>query len=393
MLVITNDMVPNYELAKETVKDCMKRGIKVDVQRTRELIQDRSEDLQEYLDEIQGIHGLDNPNSNPQVQKAFLRELDPDDLKYCKNSKSKGKLSFNSQVLAKLSELGYDLASLLIRYRKLKSSISTLSSLIELKDKEDLIHPEVSMSATNRFSYSKPALMSIPKEVLWDVIIPRDTDKYALYSVDISQQEPWILVHWLEIEELREMIKNHKDFYKALYHAAFGIECTDAQRAEVKTAWNAMSYGANEPTVCSYCTTFDGHVLYKYFNSIKEYKEYKNDAFRKSKQGVYKTESYFGTVMYAEEQGGKLQRLLMNQPIQGTGSDILAFLIEEFKRQTESNSVDEVMKIYYTRHDELIIEVDKSFADDNIIKTLTDIFTHTIDDWEPFRVEVKRVSK
>jgi hypothetical protein len=53
------------------------------------------------------------------------------------------------------------------------------------------------------------------------------------------------------------------------------------------------------------------------------------------------------------------------------------------------------LRLYFTRHDECIIEVSKDFEDkytvDGVIDVLTDLFEHRIDDWEPFRVKVEKI--
>ena len=53
------------------------------------------------------------------------------------------------------------------------------------------------------------------------------------------------------------------------------------------------------------------------------------------------------------------------------------------------------LELYYTRHDELIIEVDKGWAEevgkDGVEDTLRGILEHQIDNWEPFKVEITLV--
>lgn len=388
MFEITQDMRPNHEFSFEVIKESLEKGIRIDVERIKSIIQSQSAIMSETLSDIQLDYEIENPNSPKQVKDALLKYIKEEDLNVCY---SNGKISANKLTLKKLSDLGYEIADYISTYRKAKKVIESCSQLIECADENGLIHPNVERGITNRFNYSSPALMNIPKAILWDVIIPFSEDK-KLYSVDIKQQEPWVLVNLLEIDELRELLLVHKDFYKALYFAAFGEECTEEQRAEVKRAWNAMSYGAMENSVVQYCTTFDGHKLYKYFHSIKEYKEYRGRAFGWAKKHIHRLRTYFNTVLYAAEEGSKLQRVLMNIPIQGTGSDILSFLIEHFYDEVGEYGYTDNMRIYYTRHDELIIEVSKGFTNESVRDFLKEVFTHQIDDWQPFEVEVNQVS-
>jgi hypothetical protein len=50
------------------------------------------------------------------------------------------------------------------------------------------------------------------------------------------------------------------------------------------------------------------------------------------------------------------------------------------------------MEIYYTRHDELIIEVNGDWLNevgaDEVEKILRDMLEHQINDWTPFKIEV-----
>jgi DNA polymerase I-like protein with 3'-5' exonuclease and polymerase domains len=381
--------VPNHDLAYEKLSESIAKGIRVDVEKVKELIKDYNKKAYDVSVELIS-HGINNPNSPAQVKAAFMKALAPEDVKLCE---WQGKITFKKEILNRLSEAGYGLADILKEYRNNKKYAENLQSLLEHTDSDGLIHPELTRGITNRFNYSKPALMNIPKKLLWDVIIPRG-DGNVLYSIDIHQQEPYIIINMLEIEELLDLVREEGDFYKALYRAAFSHDCTEEQRTEVKRAWNAMSYGATQASVCEYCTLFDGKVLYKYFNSIPEYKEYKNKCFSLSKKHTHATKTLFGTEIFADEEGFKLARMLMNIPVQGTGADILAFLIENFydKTLTATGQESSALSLYYTRHDEIIVEVDGKYSEESVLKFLNEVFEHCIEDWEPFKLQIQRVS-
>lgn len=111
---------------------------------------------------------------------------------------------------------------------------------------------------------------------------------------------------------------------------------------------------------------------------------------KRKKQTV---ETYFGTVLYANELGKRLQRVLMDLPIQGTGADILALLIKHADEELEKRGLDDVMDFYFSRHDELIFEVDGEYANrvglEKVFDELRDITEHQVDDWAPFHIEIK----
>ena len=53
------------------------------------------------------------------------------------------------------------------------------------------------------------------------------------------------------------------------------------------------------------------------------------------------------------------------------------------------------LRLYFTRHDECIVEVSNTFEDkyteDGVIDILADVFEHRIDNWEPFRLKVLKI--
>ena len=78
----------------------------------------------------------------------------------------------------------------------------------------------------------------------------------------------------------------------------------------------------------------------------------------------------------------------MDYPVQGTGSDILSLLVKHF----ETEGIAEGLSLYYTRHDELILEASKEYmsglSSGELEGRMREIFQHQVDDWEPFQIEV-----
>ena len=86
----------------------------------------------------------------------------------------------------------------------------------------------------------------------------------------------------------------------------------------------------------------------------------------------------------------------MDLPIQGTGADILSLLVKHFDSEIESRGLIGKMSIAYTRHDEIIVEVDGDWQEEvgeqRVEEVIRDILEHQINDWEPFKIEVGQVS-
>lgn len=305
---------------------------------------------------------------------------------------SGGKWTTNGVAMKKLALKDYQDAIDILTYRKLKKYTEVMKSLLESIASDGYIHPTVSVSRTNRINYSNPALMNIPKQLLWNVIGPREQGN-MLVSIDIKQQEPWIVINSLGINSLKQILENNSDgLYEQIFYEIFKRYPEPIERSELKMSWNAMTYGASIKGVEDICRNIDGKAVYKYFSSFPEFKAYKARCNKMASKNVQLCRTYFGTELVANEFGSKLKRVLMDLPIQGTGADILALLVKHFDEYIEENELTDMIELYYTRHDEVILEVNKEFIELNgkekVFDTLRDIFEHRIDDWEPFKVEI-----
>ena len=461
---------------------------------------------QELRENIQNEYGIVNPNSPQQICR-YMENLDS--LEVYEIAYIDGRWSSNRDVMEELVELGYKFAEDILAYRKAKKYAESINSMLKaVNNRTGAVHPTVSLGKTNRINYSNPALMNIPKKLLWYVVAPRREGNY-LYSVDIKNQEPSMLINLLQIEELKEALVSPLGLYETLFTKVFSqrtkltvyvtqdeesrvvpatemsesvtippvyytpikpsvssvyynnekvklievcntitrlgeqpllpekvsvetvkgnvyevdvvwdeikdrqlkstgiveiegeltgleIRCVGVIRNEFKMAWNAMTYGASSFGVKKMCKHIDGDVVYKYFSKIQAFREYKSNCRKLADKGIQEINTFFGTKLYAGEPNrNRLQRVLMDLPIQGTGADILALLLKHFDEEVESRKLTGLLDIYYPRHDELIIEVNGNWAntvgDDKVKETLRDILEHKIDDWVPFKVDISRV--
>lgn len=461
---------------------------------------------QELKENIQSKYNINNPNSSKQIT---------DYMKYLNNAEVydiaciEGKWSSNKEVLGTLRTMGYEFASDILDYRSIKKYAETMKSLIDAKQSDGRVRPVVSLGKTNRVNYSGPALMNIPKALLWNTVAPR-VEGNLLFSVDIKNQEPSILIQLLDIEELKPALLSEKGLYEYIFSKIYsqktkvyvhvtnserprivplsemekegvppvyytpvrppinciyyngeklhtvnvcnvitnigkqpelpkevlvqtlngniyslevkwdeitskqlskegvvavegevqGLEtlCKGVYRSEFKQSWNAMTYGASIFGVRAMCKHIDGDKLYKYFTGIKQFKQYKSNCTKLANNNIQVINSIFGTQMHADTSDqSKLKRVLMDMPIQGTGADILSLLIKHFDEEVAKRDLKDKLMLYYTRHDELIIEADKEWAlqvgVDTVIGILRDICEHRINDWIPFKVEIKQVGK
>lgn len=500
---------PDIGYMEYTVAKLMQRGIRLaDCTKLQQYYIGLRDELKIN---IQQRYGIDNPNSTAQVA-AFLEEMsgkvslnsNNDIINICYDDE-KGKWTSKAEALEKLSDLGYEFAQDLLDYRHAKKYAESIESIMSAADDKGLIHPLVSLGKTNRINYSKPGLLTIPKKLLWHIIAPY-TAGNVLYSVDIKNQEPNILINMTGAEELKYALESPEGLYETLFKQCFAptiqanvlvdtlpenrrysaeelktigtispasyspvkpaikdvfyngkrvigietpcigsekgilpelpdtidIELEDgtvesvgvewesvekkykrsndytvegklkdlditvgkAERKEFKTAWLAISYGASIFGIKMACKTIDGTRVYNYITKINELKEYRSMIDKKARALESTIRTVFGTPLYAgeNEDPKKLKRVLLDLPVQGSGADILSLLIKHFYEYVDEKNISDKLSIYYTRHDELIIEVSKEFVESNgeeyVENLLRDMLEHQVNDWTPFKIEV-----
>lgn len=492
---------PDIQYMTNKIEELMKEGIALGdvVGLYNKLVKIKDEISVELKDK----YGIANANSSKQIcdyMKA-LNNIDVYEVACIDNA-----WSSKAEVLTQLANLGYSFANEILLYRKYKSYSESIYSMLSARGADGRVHPQVTLGKTNRINYRNPALMNIPKDLLWTLISPRKEDN-VLISVDIKNQEPNILINLLGIDDLKYALEDERGLYEALFEEPFRpitkatvyvtadveprlvplsemeqassippvyytpikplvastyyngekikvieicntitkvgvkpilpdtvkietvhgsvyeveveweviadkklkatgtlevqghlkgteVRCEGVYKKEFKIAWNAMTYGASSFGIKNMCKNINGDIVYKYFSKIKQFKEYKSRCNKLADNGIDRINTFFGTQLSAGiTDRSRLQRVLMDLPIQGTGADILALLIKHFYEEVETREINEKLSLYYSRHDELILEADRewveSLGEQEVINIVRDILEHRIDNWTPFKVEIK----
>lgn len=499
---------PDTEYLFNAVKLMMQRGIRVG--NLEELYRLCTTSQEAYLKDIQSKYGIMNPNSSAQVVKYLESLNDPEIVEACAST---GKWTSNKSALQTIYSLGYEVGGDIVNYRSIKKYADSIKGMMDVTDKNGLIHPEVSLTKTNRISYKSPAIMNIPKELLWDAVVPSKPGN-VLISADIKNQEPNILINMNNIESLKPALMTDSGLYESIFQqipiygrmnlifddketpgvmdnmslkvrgvqpifytpklapfpnikveghtiklidvinfvSPIGVipemptkidiitddgqvittgikfsvdftkpaikkklksggivevdgvltdvelECTGITRTEFKRAWNAMTYGATKIGVKEMCKHIDGELVYNFFTKIPELQEYRSKCASLANIGCQTINTYFGTKLFANEYDTRnLKRVLLDLPIQGTAADILSLLVRHFNQEVYNRGWFNKLSIYYTRHDELIIEASKELIDkiglEAVMDNIRDIVEHKVDDWIPFKVDIKPVQK
>ena len=402
-----NDEVPRQYLL-DFLRSSMQKGIPVTI--PEDELADATKRLNDAKAILQTEFGIANPNSNPQLTEYALRSND-EDIHICCFDERKQKYSFAAENIAKLIAKNNRFAIILQRYKDAAAIIKNIESVQKFKSptytsaegkviERGMIHPMVSLQATNRISYTDPALMNISKKILWKMIEPRN-EGWELWSVDVKNQEPWIFSHIINDVTLTKCVEEaytrKESFYKVVFEHVYGKPVTnDYEYTEFKTGWNMLTYGGTKQGLLERCKVIDGAKLYEFYSKLPGYKAYSAECRRKAYKGITKDTTYFGSIVESGStfSTSALARSLADIPIQGTGADILALLVKNINTNImDDPNIRGRIEIYYTRHDEIIFQFKRNpgETDEDIIKIFHDIADHMIDAWVPFMIDVERV--
>lgn len=189
----------NKEEFLNTIKGVISNGIRIhDFSNIESRVIDSIELVK---NKIYNDYGVENPSSPKQI-KEYLEGLRIAEVSSACNKK--GKFSADAEALGKLSLLGLEFADDMLKYREFDSIRKALK---QLKDNmaDGYIYPEANLGKTNRVQYKKPALMSIPKDLLWDLVAPR-RDNQSIWSIDIKNQEPNIIANIKNCSEIKKRL-------------------------------------------------------------------------------------------------------------------------------------------------------------------------------------------
>lgn len=213
---------PDRDRLKARQTEMMKRGIKIkDINELRKTFNFVRDSLKE---EIETKYGIDNINSYDQVS-AYLENMSSkvaygEVNDYINSCYQDGKWVTDQYAMNRLSALGYEFADNILAYRDAKSDAEKVNSIAENIGVDGRIHPVLTLAKTNRVNYSKPALGNIRKELLQYMVEPLNEGE-VVYSIDIKNQEPGILINSLGDTELLDALKSEDGLYVTMFRWVF----------------------------------------------------------------------------------------------------------------------------------------------------------------------------
>lgn len=316
-----------------------------------------------------------NLNSPKQVGEILFDKLQ---LK-TRKKRGKSKNSTSAEVLTQLAE-EYDIAKFILDYRKYTKLKSTYTEALPLlvDKKDNRIHTTYNqtVTTTGRLSSSNPNLQNIPIRTeegnkIRNAFVPRDRENYLILSADYSQIELRLLAHVSGDEHLINAFKSGVDVHTLTASKVFDVpieKVTKDMRYKSKAVNFGIVYGQSKYGLAKAlgikaeeAETF----INKYFETYPKIKSYMEDMVALVEEQGY-VETVLGRKRYLEKEISSpnamirefAKRAAINQPMQGSASDLIKLAMIDFSNKLKENNLDS--KLIMQVHDELIVEVKKS---------------------------------
>ena len=289
-----------------------------------------------------------------------------------KRSKN-GSWQTSVEILEKISEMGYEIADVILKWRhfsKLKSTYT--DALVEqINSKTDRVHTNYSMvgASTGRLSSSNPNLQNIPIRTEEGRLIRTAFEPkqgFKLVSMDYSQIELRLIAHIADENKMLDAFNENLDIHADTASKVFGIpieEMTSEFRRKAKTInfgiiYGISAYGLAKQLKCS--ANEAKNFISSYFYRFPRIRDYMEEIKSNLDTNGY-VETLFNRRIYINDSNSKNQKLrgfaerqAINAPIQGTAADIIKLaMIKIHKELSNKKEISMLMQV----HDELVFEI------------------------------------
>lgn len=351
----------------EILQRMEKRGIKVDTEYLKRLDVELSNDLQQIETQIYALAGEEfNIASPKQIGQILFEKMG---LKGKRNSS--GSYNTSAEVLEKLADEN-ELAAKILEWRgfaKLKSTYTT--SLLELKDKADLVHTTFAQTVVNtgRLASSNPNLQNIPNHSdlgrkIRACFVAREG--YKIIDADYSQMELRLLAEVADVKALKEAFEKGVDIHTSTASRVFGIpyEQVDKEhRSRAKAINFGIVYGISQYGLAKQINVKNEvakQYIDSYFAVMPEVKEYMEKTKIFAHQNGYvetpfgRKCSVFGINSENKAIVAMAERAAINAPIQGGAADLVKLAMQRVNQALKQSGLE--ARILLQVHDELVVE-------------------------------------
>lgn len=331
-------------------------GIKVDKRAVRELLMNLAEDKADILEDLSLLlPDVENFNSPIQV-KTTLQKMG---------------LPIESTEKSELTKYCNDFVEIekILAYKKIVKSISLIEGMRkEISPITGRIHANYKQcsTVTGRYSCSQPNIQGIPKKPEFRKCFVADEGNVFIIA-DYNQIELRIIAEVTEDIQMMKAYANNQDIHcitASLVNSKPISEVTEEERSSAKAMNFGLIYGMGYKMFRQYALNNYGIALNEY-----EVSEQVNKFFA-TYGGIANRLNILNSMYTLEERTiGNRRRLWQKPPIiteranasiQGTGADILKRALVRINEHLLSDDVRLVAIV----HDEIVIEVSKSQADD-----------------------------
>lgn len=356
----------------QILADMESTGIKVDLERLREM----GEDFTEQLDRIEKrIHELAgesfNINSPKQLGVILFDKLGLPPIK-----KTKTGYSTSADVLEKLADQ-HEIIREILHYRQLSKLQSTyIEGLLKIVNpKNDKVHTlyNQALTQTGRLSSTDPNLQNIPIRLeegrkIRQAFIPSEED-WVIFAADYSQIELRVLAHISGDDKLIEAFKEGLDIHTKTAMEVFHVsqeEVTSNMRRHAKAVNFGIVYGISDYGLSQSLNITRKEAatfIDKYLQSYPGVKDYMEEIVKDAKQ-----KGFVSTLLHRRRYLPEItsrnfnlrsfaERTAMNTPIQGSAADIIKKAMIDMAEKLEQEGLQ--TRLLLQVHDELIFEAPK----------------------------------
>lgn len=384
------DILIQNEMPLIPVLSLMERkGIKIDVSYFKNYSSELEKELAKIEKAIYEEAGEEfNINSPKQLGDILFVKMNLPSGK-----KTKTGYSTDVMVLEDLESYGYNIARLLLDYRKLNKLKTTyVDTLPNLVDSNSRIHTSFNQigTATGRLSSSEPNLQNIPVKTDDGIKIREGFvagEGKVLMSIDYSQVELRVLTSMSKDENLIEAYREEKDLHDLTARRIFNLSDSDDVTREQRTIAKIINF-----SIIYGKTAFGlakelkipvkdaSEYIKKYFEQYPRVTTFEKEVIEFGEEHGY-VKTLFGRKRYISGIDSKnktikaqAERMAVNTVIQGTAAEILKkVMLKVHETLKDKDDIALLLQV----HDELIFEVEESSVE-KYSEILADIMKNTV---------------
>ena len=366
-----------------------RKGIEIDVQYFKNYSLELDKELLKIEKAIYEEAGEEfNINSPKQLGDILFVKLNLPSGK-----KTKTGYSTDVMVLEDLESYGYNIARLLLDYRKLNKLKTTyVDTLPLLVDENSRIHTTFNQigTATGRLSSSDPNLQNIPVKTDDGIKIREGFVAGAgkvLMSIDYSQVELRVLTSMSKDENLIEAYREEKDLHDLTARRIFNLSDSETVSREQRTIAKIINF-----SIIYGKTAFGlakelkipvkdaSEYIKKYFEQYPRVTSFEREVIEFGEEHGY-VKTLFGRKRYISGIDSKnktiksqAERMAVNTVIQGTAAEVLKkVMVKVYDVLKDKEEIALLLQV----HDELIFEVEESSVE-KYSEILADIMKNTV---------------